>query len=316
MKALVTGSSGFIGSHMVYLLKENGYEVRGVDINRPVYWDVPTDEFVQRDLSNWNEVQDLAHNIDEIYHFAAAMGGIGYIKDNPASVAMQNIKIDTNMLDLVSENNVNKFFYASSACVYPTDFSELLIYGRGILERDAIPANPEEGYGWEKLFMERLCKYYRNQFEIPITVARFHNIYGPYHEYKDPKAKAPEALCRKVAQAKESDSITIWGDGTQKRSFLYIDDCVRGVFKLIHSDEFGPVNIGSENMVTINELVDIIERVSGKSIKKEYDYMATQGVKVRNSNNGLMYSATDWEPQVFLEEGIERTYSWIRDMVK
>jgi nucleoside-diphosphate-sugar epimerase len=243
------------------------------------------------------------------------MGGIGYITKVGADIMHDNILINTHMLEASVEENVDRFFFASSACVYP-NYKQKKELVPGLKEEDALPADPNEYYGWEKLFTEMLCRAYRTDYDLHTVIARFHNIYGPYGTYEGGKEKAPAALCRKVAMAKDGDSIVIWGDGKQTRSFLYVDDCVRGVWMLVEKDYPEPLNIGSDRLVTIDELADIIIKISGKKLRKEYDLSKPQGVRGRNSDNTKITAVLGWKPKVSLEKGLEITYKWIEEQIK
>lgn len=238
------------------------------------------------------------------------MGGIGYISHNHADIARNNILINAHMLEASRLNGVERFFFSSSACVYP-QYRQSIAEVTPLREEDAYPADPEEGYGWEKLFTEKLCQYYAEDYGMQVRVARFHNVYGPLGEYEGGREKAPAALCRKIALAHDGDEIEIWGDGNQTRSFLYIDDCVEGIHRLMLSDYPHPLNLGSDRLVTINELVDLIAAIAGKRIRKRHDTSKPQGVRGRNSDNTRLRHVLGWEPQVPLEIGLERTYRWI-----
>ena len=243
------------------------------------------------------------------------MGGIGFITDVKAEVMRDNVLINTHMLEAARQNKVSRYFFSSSACVYAT-YKQDKPDVAGLKESDAYPADPDNEYGWEKLFTERLCKDYYLDFGFETRVARFHNIYGPYGTYKGGREKSPAALCRKVAMANDPDEIIIWGDGKQTRSYCFIDDWFEGVYRLMQSDFRDPLNIGSERMVTIDELADMIIKISGKKISKRYDTSKPQGVRGRNSDNTLVKKVLDWEPQISLEEGLKRTYEWIEEELK
>ncbi len=310
-RALVTGAGGFIGHHLVKYLKGKGYWVRGVDIKYPEFEPSPADEFEILDLRYFeNCLIATRGGFDEVYHLAADMGGIGYITAVHADVARNNVLMNAHMLEASRLNGVGRFFFSSSACVYPM-YKQKSPDVTPLKEEDAWPAEPEEGYGLEKLFMEKLCQYYREDHGVETRVARFHNVYGPLGTYDGGREKAPAALCRKIALAKDGDEVEIWGDGQQTRSFLYIDDCVEGIYRIMHSDYPHPLNLGSDRLVTINELVDIIACIAGKRIKKRHDLSKPQGVRGRNSDNTKMREVLGWEPQVPLEKGLEITYRWI-----
>lgn len=310
-RALVTGAGGFIGHHLVKFLKDKGYWVRGVDIKHPEFEPSPADEFELLDLRKFeNCLIATRGGFDEVYHLAADMGGIGYITAIHADITRNNVLINTNTLEACRINGAERFFFSSSACVYPQykQKSEDVV---ALKEADAWPAEPEEGYGLEKLFMEKLCQYYREERGLETRVARFHNVYGPLGTYEGGKEKAPAALSRKIALAKDGDEIEVWGDGKQTRSFLWIGDCLEGIYRLMHSDYHEPLNLGTDRLISINELIDLIARIAGKTIRKRHDLSKPQGVRGRNSDNTLMRKVLGWEPQVPLEKGLEVTYCWI-----
>ena len=321
--ALVCGAGGFIGSHMVKRLKKEGYWVRGVDIKEPEFSYTEADDFVIGNLT----VQSIARSVidrtfDEVYQFAADMGGAGYIftgdhdadvMDNSATV---NLNIIRRIKDWNEEHNVNKtkIFFSSSACAYP-EYIQLDPENPGLKEENAYPAEPDSEYGWEKLFSERLYLAYSRNYGIPVRIARYHNIFGPEGTWNGGREKAPAAICRKVAELpKEGGSIEVWGDGLQTRSFLFVDECVEATYRLVQSDFTGPVNIGSEEMVSINGLVDIAAKVSGKKVEKNH-IEGPLGVRGRNSNNDLIREKLGWDYSMTLEEGISKTYNWIDDQL-
>ena len=321
--ALVCGAGGFIGSHMVKRLKKEGYWVRGVDIKEPEFSYTEADDFVIGNLT----VQSIARAVidrtfDEVYQFAADMGGAGYIftgdhdadvMDNSATV---NLNIIRRIKDWNEEYNVNKtkIFFSSSACAYP-EYIQLDPENPGLKEENAYPAEPDSEYGWEKLFSERLYLAYSRNYGIPVRIARYHNIFGPEGTWNGGREKAPAAICRKVAELpKEGGSIEVWGDGLQTRSFLFVDECVEATYRLVQSDFSGPVNIGSEEMVSINGLVDIAAKVSGKKVEKNH-IEGPLGVRGRNSNNDLIREKLGWDYSMTLEEGILKTYNWIDDQL-
>ena len=318
-KALVFGAGGFIGSHMVNFLKSENYFVRGVDLKYPDFDTTGADEFIIQDLSLQDSFEKLLvyekNPFDEIYQYAADMGGAGYIftGDNDANVMTNSIQINVNLLkeqSLLNKNlglNKTKIFYSSSACIYPEE-NQLDPANPDCREESAYPANPDSEYGWEKLFSERLYESYRRNHNIDIRIARFHNIFGPLGTYDGGREKVPAAICRKVALA--DNEIEVWGDGNQTRSFLYIDECIEATIKLMESDFYSPINIGSEEMVSINQLVKIVSKVAGKDIAiKHID--GPLGVRGRNSNNNLIRKELDWDYSLSLEEGIGKTYEWI-----
>jgi nucleoside-diphosphate-sugar epimerase len=309
-RVLVTGASGFIGHHLVKFLVSKGYWVRGVDIKKPEFEPTAAHEFLLLDLRKWENCLQATREIDEVYHLAADMGGIGYITAYRAEVAKNNVLIDVHVLEAARQNGVKRFLYASSACVYPM-YKQREPDVTPLKESDAWPAEPEPGYGLEKLFMEELCRYYYQDFGFETRIVRFHNVYGPLGTFEGGREKAPAAICRKVALAPDGGEIEVWGDGKQTRSFMYIDDCVEGIYRIMRSDYHEPLNLGTDRLVTIDELVDLVARIAGKRIRKRYNLTAPQGVRGRNSDNTRLRQVLGWEPQVSLEEGLERTYRWI-----
>jgi nucleoside-diphosphate-sugar epimerase len=327
--ALVLGAGGFIGSHMVKRLKSEGYWVRAIDLKKPEYSDSPADEFWIADLSDFLVVKKSIRikkykhrNFDEIYQFAADMGGAGYIftGNNDASIMQTSASINLNLLKAVNKlnkkigKNNTKIFYSSSACVYPKN-NQTDQLDPNCIESSAYPANPDSEYGWEKLFSERLFLAYSKNYNIPVRIARYHNIYGPEGTYYGGKEKVPAAICRKVALAKKEDVIEVWGSGEQTRSFLYIDECINATRMLMDSEFLGPVNIGSEEMVSINKLVSIVAKISGKTIKTKH-VEGPIGVNARNSNNDLIRMHVGWDNKTSLNSGLLKTYSWILNQVK
>ncbi|HEX2236755.1 MAG TPA: NAD-dependent epimerase/dehydratase family protein [Actinomycetota bacterium] len=309
-KAVVGGAGGFIGHHMVRYLKDQGYWVRGVDIKKPEYEESPADEFHVADLREWDNCVRATRGVDEVYQLAADMGGIGYITGNHAVVARNNVLINAHMLEAAYRNGVERHFYSSSACIYPM-YLQKSPDVTPLKEEDAYPADPEEGYGWEKLYSEKLCQYYTEEGKLQTRVARFHNIYGPLGTYEGGREKAPAAISRKVALADDGGEIEVWGDGLQTRSFTFVDDCVEGIYRIMQSDHWPPLNLGTDVLVTIDELVDIVSKVAGKSLKKVHDTSKPQGVRGRNSDNSRLREVLGWEPQTSLEEGLRRTYEWV-----
>jgi len=326
-KALVLGAGGFIGSHMVTRLKNEGYWVRGVDLKRPEFSETTADEFVIGDLTDQSTVSRVTlvsamEPFDEIYQFAADMGGAGYIftGEHDSAVMYNSGIINLNVAERVrkinsfTDQNKTKIFYSSSACMYP-EHNQLDPNNPNCTEDSAYPASPDSEYGWEKLFSERLYLAYNRNCNIPVRIARFHNIYGVEGTWKGGKEKAPAAMCRKVAEAVDGGTIEIWGDGEQTRSFLYIDECIEAVRRLMKSEFMGPVNIGSEEMVTINQLVETVAKVAGKNINvKHID--GPLGVRGRNSDNTLIREKLNWDYSMSLEEGITKTYEWIESQIK
>lgn len=316
-KALVCGAGGFIGSHMVKRLKKEGYWVRGVDLKYPPFAPTEADDFIIGDL-RLDEVCIRAADwpFDEVYQFAADMGGAGFVftGENDADIMHNSAKINLNMLESCWKRNIPKIFYSSSACIYP-EFNQEDPDNPTTAEDSAYPAQPDSEYGWEKLFSERLYLDFHRNKHMEVRIARFHNIFGPEGSWNDGREKAPAALCRKVAQAPDGGAIEMWGDGRQTRSFLYIDECLEGVRRLMASDFTGPVNIGSEEMVTINQLAEMIMGIAGKKLEIEH-IPGPLGVRGRNSDNRLIKEKLGWSPSEPLEKGLQKTYQWINEQVK
>lgn len=343
--ALVCGAGGFIGNHLVSRLKSEGYWVRGIDLKEPEYSTSEADEFVCHDLRNYNICERAVRfdgcqcnfyesvpdqyrvPFDEIYQLAADMGGAGFIftGENDADIMHNSATINLNILDAVHKFNQDvagevpedkqpKIFYSSSACMYP-EHNQLDPDNPNCAEDTAYPANPDSEYGWEKLFSERLYLAYNKNHDIPVRIARFHNIFGPLGTWDGGREKAPAAICRKVAKQPSSGEIEIWGDGTQTRSFLYIDECVEGIRRLMESDFTGPVNIGSDEMVTIDNLVNIVCDIANKPLTKNH-IDGPEGVRGRNSDNTLIMEKLDWAPSQPLRVGLEKTYAWIKEQVE
>jgi GDP-D-mannose 3', 5'-epimerase len=313
--ALVTGAGGFIGGAIVSELRRNGYRVRAVDSK-------PVDEWCQRfddvealslDLNLKESCERVTEGASDVYNLAANMGGMGFIENNKA-LCMLSVLISTHMLQAAQQAGVRRFFYSSSACVYNAD-KQRDVNNPGLKEEDAYPALAEDGYGWEKLFTERMCRHFREDFGLRTRVARFHNVYGPHGTWDGGREKAPAAICRKVIEAKVSgrDEMEIWGSGNQTRSFTYIDDCLEGIGRIMNSDIVEPINLGSSEMVTINQLVDIVEDIAGTRLKRRYNLAAPKGVNGRSSDNSLIREYLGWEPSVPLRAGMEKTYAWIYD---
>ncbi len=313
-RVLVTGAGGFIGHHLVKYLIDKGYWVRAVDIKQPEYETSHADEFLVLDLRRRDNCLIATQNIDHVYNLAADMGGIGYITAYLADISRNNILINTHMLEASHLNKVSRYFYSSSACIYPM-YLQTSEDTTPLKEEDAYPADAEEGYGWEKLFAEKLCQYYHHDFGMETRVARFHNVYGPLGTYDGGKEKAPAAICRKVALAKDGSEIEVWGDGQQTRSFMYIDDCVEGIFRIMQSDVSKPLNLGMDIMISVDGLVDLISDIAGKSIGKQHNLTKPQGVRGRNSDNSLLRTLLEWEPTISLKQGLEITYSWISKQI-
>ncbi len=314
-KVLVTGAGGFIGHHLVKYLVAKGYWVRGVDIKEPEYEPSYSDEFLLMDLRRRDNCLVATHGVSHVYNLAADMGGIGYITAFLADISRNNILINTHMLEAAHINSVAKYFYSSSACIYPM-YLQTNEDSTPLKEEDAYPADAEEGYGWEKLFAEKLCEYYHQDYGLQTRIARFHNVYGPLGTYDGGKEKAPAAICRKLAVAKDGDEIEVWGDGQQTRSFMYIDDCTEGIYRIMQSDISKPLNLGMDVMISVDGLVDLISDISGKSITKNHDLTKPQGVRGRNSDNTLLKTLLEWEPNISLREGLQTTYSWIHNQIK
>ena len=309
-KVLVTGAGGFIGNHLTKYLVDRGYWVKGVDIKLPEYGNSFAHEFELLDLRVEENCRKATANIDEVYALAANMGGIGFIETNKGEIVRDNTLINIHSIEASRQNGVKRFFYTSSACIYP-GYLQNSPDVTPLREEDAYPADAEDGYGWEKLYMERVCRHYREDFGLETRIVRFHNIYGPLGTYDGGREKSPAAICRKVALAEDGDTIDVWGDGQQTRSYCYIDDCVEGIYRLMRSDYADPLNLGTDSLVSINELVDVVARVAGKQILKRHDLSKPQGVRGRNSNNDRLRKVLSWEPSVTLEEGIAKTYPWI-----
>jgi nucleoside-diphosphate-sugar epimerase len=309
-QATVAGAGGFIGHHLVSYLKDNGYRVRGVDRKEPEYEPTRADEFLVLDLREYENCLAATDGADEVYQLAADMGGIGFITANHAEVARNNVLINAHMLEAAAQHDVERYFYSSSACIYPM-YKQLEPDVTPLREEDAYPADPEEGYGWEKLYAEKLCQYYTEEGKVETRVARFHNIYGPLGTYEGGREKAPAAISRKVALANDGDTIEIWGDGQQTRSFTYVSDCVDGIYRLMHSEHRDPLNLGTDRLITVDGLVDLVCEIAGKSLTKQHDTSKPQGVRGRNSDNERLREVLGWEPGTTLEDGLTETYRWI-----
>jgi nucleoside-diphosphate-sugar epimerase len=314
-RVLVTGAGGFIGHHLTSRLVSDGYWVRGVDIKYPEYEPTRAQSFEILDLRRWSDCLQATREIDEVYNLAANMGGIGFIETNKAEITRDNSLINLHMLEAARVNEVSRFLFTSSACVYP-GYRQDTPDVTPLAEEHAYPADAEDGYGWEKLFSERLCRHYTEDYGLETRVVRFHNIFGPLGTFEGGREKSPAAFCRKIAMAADNDSIEVWGDGKQTRSYCYIEDCVEGICRLMRSDYREPLNLGQDRLISVDELVDMVAAAAGKSIKKHYDTSKPQGVRGRNSDNRRLRSVLGWVPQTSLERGIEITYRWIRKQME
>ena len=316
-KILVAGAGGFIGGHLVKELVKKGHSVRAVDMK-------PLNEWYQVSNEADNLILDLrlrencyqaVNGYNEVFNFAADMGGMGFIENNKAA-CMISVLINSHLLLAARDCGIDRFFYASSACVYNGE-KQTDTDNPGLKEADAYPALAEDGYGWEKLFSERMCRHFREDFGLTTRVARFHNVYGPHGTFDGGREKAPAAICRKVIEASITGGkdITIWGDGHQTRSFMYIDDCIKGIQDIMYSNIEEPLNLGSSEMVSINQLVDIVEDIAGFKLNRKYDLDAPKGVRGRNSENTLIKKYLDWEPSIPLKKGMKKTYDWIKEQM-
>jgi GDP-D-mannose 3',5'-epimerase len=309
-RILVTGAGGFIGHHLVKRLIADGHWVRGVDIKLPEYEASAAHEFELLDLRHWHNALLATRGIDQVYNLAADMGGIGYITASLANIARNNILINAHMLEAARINGVRRFLFSSSACVY-AGYLQDNANVTPLREEDAHPADPEAGYGWEKLFTEKLCLYYRHDFGFETRIVRFHNVYGPLGTYDGGKEKAPAAISRKVALTPDGDEIEVWGDGLATRSYMWIDDCVEGLTRLMASDYHDPLNLGTEELISVDGLVDLVCNIAGKRLRKVHALDKPQGVRGRNSDNSRLRIVLGWEPQTRLAEGLNITYRWI-----
>ena len=314
-KVLVTGAGGFIGHHLVKYLVARGYWVRGVDVKLPEYEDSPADEFELLDLRRWANCLQATRGVSEVYNLAANMGGIGFIESHKAEIMHDNVLINIHMLEASRLNEAGRYLYTSSACIYP-GYRQNSPEVTALKEEDAYPADPEDGYGWEKLYSERQCRHYFEDHGLETRVVRFHNIYGPLGTYDGGREKSPAAICRKVALVEDGGTIEVWGDGKQTRSYCYIDDCVEGIYRLMRSDFREPLNLGSDHLVTINDLVEIVARIADKKVHRRHDLTKPQGVRGRNSDNSRLRAVLGWEPPTSLREGLDRTYWWIYEQLE
>ena len=318
-KILVVGAGGFIAGHLIKRLLENGNSITATDIKPKEFWfqdfDIVTN-FYSTDMKDITNCRKVTKNIDYVFNMACNMGGMGFIENNKAE-CMQSVLINTNLLISCKENKVQRYFFSSSACAYNTT-KQQDVFIEGLKEQDAYPADPEDGYGWEKLFSERMCRHFMEDYGLEIRVARYHNIYGPFGTYDGGREKAPAALCRKIIQAKKEKKniIDVWGDGKQTRSFLYVDECVEGTLRLFESDYSDPINIGSDEQVSINQMIEMIEVISGvDKLNKNYQLDKPKGVRGRSSNNDLIKKVLNWSYKMSLKDGLSKTYKWIDDEI-
>ena len=319
MRILVAGGGGFIGGHLVKALIADGHDVRSVDVKPIGHWwqeHPEAENWADTDLMEAGACRRATKGVDQVFNLAADMGGMGFIETNKAD-CMLSVLISTHLLQAAVEHDVERFFFASSACVYAADTADRTQRAPR-REVDAYPAMPEDGYGWEKLFRERMCRHFREDYGLDTRVARFHNIYGPCGAWDGGREKAPAAICRKVihAAATKDHRIEIWGDGKQTRSFTYVDDCVTGILKMMESDFHEPLNLGSDEVVTINALVDIVEEIAEIQLERSYNLSAPKGVNGRNSDNTMIMKELGWEPSTSLRSGLEVTYAWVLDQVR
>jgi nucleoside-diphosphate-sugar epimerase len=321
-KILITGAGGFIGGYLVNDLVNKGHNVVAADIKPADEWfqvSCDADNHADCDMRLKENCDQLSRGVDRIYNLACNMGGMGFIQNNHA-LCMESVLIQTHMLMAARDNGVHEILYSSSACVYPVEAQSEIkdAQAQGLKEKDAYPANPEDGYGWEKLFSEIITQYFDRDFGIDHRICRFHNVYGPHGTWQGGREKAPAALCRKIIEAKRSGNhvIEVWGDGEQTRSFMYIDDCIAGMEKIWSSGYKEPLNLGSSEMVSVNQLINIISGIAGITVERQYDLTKPQGVRGRNSDNTLIKEITGWEPSISLQKGLEKTYAWIKTEIE
>jgi len=314
-KVLVTGAGGFIGHHLTKYLVDRGYWVRGVDIKEPEYENSAAHEFELLDLRRFDNALIASRGVDQVYALAADMGGIGFIEQNKGIIMRNNTLINLHTIEAARIHNVARLLYTSSACIYP-GYLQKDENVTPLKESDAYPADAEDGYGWEKLYTERMCRHYTEDFGLDTRVVRFHNIFGPLGTFEGGREKSPAAMCRKIALVRDGGTIEVWGDGHQTRSYCYIDDCVEGIYRLMQSDHRDPINLGQDRMISINELVDIVSQIAGKRVHRVHNLNAPQGVRGRNSDNTLLRKTLGWEPAVSLETGLARTYEWIHGQLQ
>ena len=315
VRVAVTGAGGFIGHHLVRYLKQRGYWVRGIDRRMPEFEPTAADEFLTLDLRTLDAAIAATAGVDEVYAMAAEMGGIGFIEREQCVIMRDSTRISTSTLEAARENGVHRYLFSSSACVYPR-YRQMSANVTPLREEDAMPADPEGGYGWEKLFAEQLCYQYHSAFGLETRIVRFHNVYGPLGAWTGGREKSPSAICRKIAEVADGGEIEVWGDGEQTRSYCYVDDAVEGTHRLMRSDFADPVNIGQDRLVTVNQLVDIVAHAAGKSVRRRHVLDAPQGVRGRNSDNTRVRTVLGWEPTTPLEAGLARTYRWVEEQVR
>ena len=319
-KILIVGAGGFIGGHLVDRLLKNGNTIVATDIKPKEYWFQDFDNAENHyatDMKDISNCRKVSTGVDFVFNMACNMGGMGFIENNKAE-CMLSVLINTNLLIACNENKVQRYFFSSSACAY-NETMQQDVFIKGLKEEDAYPAQPQDGYGWEKLFSERMCRHFQEDYGLEVRVARYHNIYGPFGTYDGGREKAPAALSRKVAQSKinKTNNIEVWGDGKQTRTFLYVDDCIEGTLKLFESDYSDPVNIGSDEQVSINQMIEIIEEISNvDTLKREYQLDKPKGVRGRSSNNDLAKKVLNWSYELSLKDGLTKTYNWIYSELK